>query len=140
MANDKPPLAEAAIEGFPARHARFVDADLSPDGSQGLGLILLNPSDDVYPMMVWLEYSSDGWSALQATELVENGTDRDPLTGQHVSWVIGQAPSGATRATLSAGKVRTSRAVVDGWYVLAIWQAIDESAPTSLALSFEPTV
>jgi len=43
MVNEKPPLAEAAIEGFPVRYARFGDADLSPDGSQGLGLILLNP-------------------------------------------------------------------------------------------------
>lgn len=115
--------AVAAIEGFPPQYTRFITACESSDHRYALGLILLNPDEDPYPMMVWLESAGGCWTAVQTTELVSEATDYyDDSIGKWVTWAIGRVPSDVRIATLKAGNETTSSDIVDGWYVLAIWR------------------
>ena len=112
-------LEEAARGDIPARYARPLVTELSPDGHTAFVLLGTNEKPCLYPYVVVCSREENGWSGGSGTSFGGTGWTSGVL------FFGGDAPAGAAEAVVRYEGAEHRVAVVSGFFVVVAWNVPD---------------
>jgi hypothetical protein len=127
-------LEEAARGDIPARFARTLVSELSPDGRTAFVLLGTNEEPYLYPYAVICSRAEDGWSPGSGTSFGGIGwTSLGAGDDTGVLFFGGDAPAGAVEAVVRYRGEEHRVPVTSGFFVFVAWNVVDGD-PSELAL------
>jgi hypothetical protein len=117
-------LEEAARGDIPARYARPLVTELSPDGETAFVLLGTNEEPSLYPYVVVCSREGDGWGGGSGMSFGGIGW---MSIGDHDGLLFfgGDAPAGAAEAVVRYEGVKRGVPVESGFFVFVAWNVPD---------------
>jgi hypothetical protein len=120
-------LAEAARGDIPARYARPLVTDLSPDGRTAFVLLGTNEEPCLYPYVVICSREERGWSEGSGMSFGGIGWTTIETDGDGgVLFFGGEAPAGAVEAVVRYRGTEHRLPVESGFFVVVQWNVAED--------------
>ena len=120
-------LADAARGDIPARYARPLVTELSPDGRTAFVLLGTNEEPFLYPYVVVCFREEGGWSGGSGTSFGGTGwSSVGESDDMGVLFFGGDAPVGAVEAVVRYQGAEHRVSVVSGFFVFVAWNVADD--------------
>ena len=120
-------LEEAARGDIPARYARPLVVELSPDGRTAFVLLGTNDEPYLYPYVEICAREDDGWSGRSGMSFGGTGwTLVDAADGTGLLFFGGEAPAGAVEAVVRYRGAEHRVPVASGFFVFVEWNVRED--------------
>jgi hypothetical protein len=130
-------LAEAARGDIPARFARILASELSPDGRTAFVLLGTNEEPYLYPYVVICSREEDGWEGGSGMSFGGIGwSSIGPRDDTGVLFFGGDAPAGAAEAVVRYRGEERCVPVTSGFFVFVAWNVADDDRREPVLVRF----